>query len=1066
MSSISSTTVSLFCSHSDSSNERARRLGTTGGAALSRIVDLNRLARFLNPPMYRVGLLACFCLAVALLPSALQAKSQATTGLIRGVVRDPTGEPVAGAQVTVLHLETGLRRTLVTTERGIFVAALLPVGTYDLLARSPGQFGDVRQQGVVLRLGDMVELTLQLRPVELEELLVTGETPTPLVNPAETANASRLTREAVENLPNNGRNFLDFVLLTPGVGIVQGADGDELTIGGQRGIFNNVMVDGADFNNPFFGEHRGGQRPAFTFNLNAVEEIVVVSQGAAAEFGRSAGGFVNVLTKSGTNELEGTVHYFGQFDELSADFARAGGNPDFARHQFGFTLGGPIVQDKAFFFIAYDQQESAQTKQTSRLAAITDRDAFQRLVAWTDTAFGSALTGDFGPIRRTDEARALTAKLDWNVGSRHKASLKYNHSWSEQVNGTFDVDTWGRSANGVERDFSHAVNGSFSSQPSSAVSNEVRFQWAREDRPRRYEGPTLPGTDRPFPDTGMGFADGFRFGMPFHLPIEAFDWRLQLLDNISVLAGDHLLKVGGEWNRTEKEETFIGFANGRFIFSGVDGFLNYVLKGPTYVECSDGSSSVTGRCPAETTITGPLLLFLQFAPVPPLTSPQEAGGQEIVQHELALFAQDTWKPAENLTINYGLRWEAQIQPNPITPPEEVFYGPFVGRTKLGQVFPSDGTIPSDWDMFQPRLGVAWDIRGDGRHVLRANAGLYYARIPQLILTLSRTANGSVGQTISSASFLNQFGIVPPAYEELLDTQGSFPFRPDVFVTDTEFRNPRSWSFHAAYERVIGESLAALVRYQFARTEHLFRFVNRNDPVFGSPWRTGLPSEPAASDTLNGIGALTVLESTASSVYHGATVGLKGSISDRVEFESHYTLAFDRSDDDNERDPFTLRYVRPDRLDREWGWSDRDQRHRFDAWLLARIPGEVMLTSRVSASTAQPVSEGCGSGNVGTGERAKITFGPDSDRICPDGTILRRNTLRKENSFFSWDLRLSRTFDLAPRGKLEAIFEVFNLLNTDNFRDPSPVEPLFNFDSTIRSGLGDPRRVQLGARWRF
>src|SRR5467141_3852662 len=131
----------------------------------------------------------------------------------------------------------------------------------------------------------------------------------------------------MEGLPNNGRNFLEFTKLTPGVTIVQGPDGDELSINGQKGISNNVSVDGADFNNPFFGEQRGGQRPAFTFNLDAVKEMGVVADGANAEFGRSSGGFVNVVTKSGTNDLRGTAHYYGKTDALSGTPTAHPGNP-------------------------------------------------------------------------------------------------------------------------------------------------------------------------------------------------------------------------------------------------------------------------------------------------------------------------------------------------------------------------------------------------------------------------------------------------------------------------------------------------------------------------------------------------------------------------------------------------------------------------------------------------------------------------------------------------------------------------------------------------------------------
>src|SRR5688500_19068624 len=163
-------------------------------------------------------------------------------------------------------------------------------------------------------------MTLQARAVELATVSDTGEAP--LVDATQTEAATRISREAIEGLPNNGRNYLNLTLLTPNVAIVQGPDGDELSVGGQRGIHNNVSVDGADFNNPFFGEQRGGQRPAFTFNLDAVQEMVVIANGANAEFGRSGGGFVNVITKSGTNDLGGSAPYYGKSDALCKDFAR------------------------------------------------------------------------------------------------------------------------------------------------------------------------------------------------------------------------------------------------------------------------------------------------------------------------------------------------------------------------------------------------------------------------------------------------------------------------------------------------------------------------------------------------------------------------------------------------------------------------------------------------------------------------------------------------------------------------------------------------------------------------
>jgi hypothetical protein len=232
-------------------------------------------------------------------------------------------------------------------------------------------------------------------------------------------------------------------------------------------------------------------------------------------------------------------------------------------------------------------------------------------------------------------------------------------------------------------------------------------------------------------------------------------------------------------------------------------------------------------------------------------------------------------------------------------------------------------------------------------------------------------------------------------------------------------------------------------------------------VFGAPWATGLAGG-------NGIGTLTVIQSTAKSRYNSVTAEIRRVGSQRFQFQANYTLSFDKSDDDNERDPFTFRYARADSLQKEYNWSDRDQRHRFNIWALAILPGDFYLNNRMSAYSAQPASELCGEDpasstfNQPTGQRANLP----SDRICPDGHVLQRNTIRRDNAFFSWDIRLSRPFNLGRQGTFEAIFEVFNVTNADNFKDPASGGTFLNFDGTIRSGLGEPRQFQVGGRYLF
>src|SRR5205807_6144371 len=186
------------------------------------------------------------------------------------------------------------------------------------------------------------------------------------------------------------------------------------------------------------GEQRGGQRPPFTFNLDAVQEVVVTAGGASAEFGRSGSGFVNVITKSGTNELKGSLHYFGKYDWLSADLAHGTQTltPDFRQHQFGFTLGGPLKRDKAFFFIAYDQQVYDEIKQKARPSS----PALDSLTRWMDTAFAGALRGDFGPIARTDDARAGLVKSGWRPSDRHTLPPKYTLAGPQRGNGACGLD--------------------------------------------------------------------------------------------------------------------------------------------------------------------------------------------------------------------------------------------------------------------------------------------------------------------------------------------------------------------------------------------------------------------------------------------------------------------------------------------------------------------------------------------------------------------------------------------------------------------------------------------------
>jgi hypothetical protein len=994
--------------------------------------------------MRHASVIRSFLVFLVLVPTLAFAQSQATTGVIEGTVSDATGGVLPGVTVTLRNVATNFEQVQVTDSSGRFRGVLLPLGPYEVKASLEG-FAPQVLRGIELGVGQTRTLDVRLgQAVTAEEIVVTAEAP--LIETARTEGATRLSEEAVSDLPNNGRNFLELTKLTPGVTIVQGPDGDELSVNGQKGISNNVSVDGADFNNPFFGEQRGGQRPAFTFNLDAVKELVVVADGANAEFGRSQSGFINVITKSGTNDLRATAHFVLKNDALSSNPQRPDGTEapkfDSSQYQTGFTLGGPLVQDRIFYFTAFDFQKANTTKQT---------DPLRIEQAVVDVFAGLGSPGENLPIERTNDARVFLAKGDWNLSANHLATLRYNYTWAEQANGTFDVDSWGRSANAIEQDSSHAGTGSLISTLRSDLLNEFRFQYAREDRPRPYNGPDIAGQDRPLPDTAFDFGSSYRFGMPFFIPVEYYDTRLQLNDNMSWLFGAHSIKAGVEYNQVDSTQTFLGFANGRYIFDSTAGFLEDVRNGTN----------------------NHVLLYLQQAGVGDV-SVEEAGTQSILQKEPAVFLQDSWQATPNLNVQYGLRWEAQIQPDVITPADEVFFAPFIGKTVGGVEFPSNGEIPSDTSMWQPRLGLSWNPGGDGRKVLRANAGIFYGRVPGLTLASSRSTNGSRGQTIFRSSAVNFDGCLP-VYPNLLSPSCvGAPDHPDVFVFDEDFQNPRTTSASLSWEQEVISDYSVLVKYNYAKGEQITRFTNGNDPLLwegepaGCTFACGPFSNGLGPGGANGIGVLTVVSSTAKSQYHGLTVGLTKRPTRNISFQAYYTYSKDKSDDDNERDPFSFRYAKITDLDAEYHYSDRDQRHRFNSWLLWNAPMGVDVNVRYSYRSAQPKSLACvvSVAFCGTDAFGNSRFMADAaapaDRINPDGSVTRRNLGRKDNEFSSLDFRLSKQFAVGGI-TLEPAIDVFNLFNSKNLRRPEVTSLVFNFDGTVQSGVGDPRQMQLALR---
>src|SRR5215471_1714903 len=295
-------------------------------------------------------LCACFVLALGMcFASTAWAQAQITSGTVQGDVLDEKGGSIASASVEAKNLDTNFTQTETTNTDGHFAFLSLAPGRYTLMINKQG-FATVLQQNVNLTVGQTINIPVTLKISAVAQQIVV--TDVPVIEVTKTESASTLDELTVSSTPVLGRKFEDLLTLTPGVSITQGPDGDEININGQRGIFNNISLDGGDYNNGFFGEQMGGQRAAVDITLEAVKEFQIVASGANAEFGRTAGGVVNVLTKSGTNTVHGSVFEYFRTEALTA--ATSDGKPldGFRRHQFGGSFGGPIVKDKLFFFAA------------------------------------------------------------------------------------------------------------------------------------------------------------------------------------------------------------------------------------------------------------------------------------------------------------------------------------------------------------------------------------------------------------------------------------------------------------------------------------------------------------------------------------------------------------------------------------------------------------------------------------------------------------------------------------------------------------------------------------------
>jgi len=1038
-------------------------------------------------------------------------QAQFTTGTLQGDVLDEKGGSVAGATVEIKNLDTNYSRTETTNNDGHFEALNLAPGRYTITVSKSG-FTTILQENINLTVGQVLTIPFTVKVSSVAQQIVV--TDVPVVEVTATESSSTLTEKAIEGTPVLGRKFEDLLTLTPGVSISQGPDGDEININGQRGIFNNISLDGGDYNNGFFGEQAGGQRAAVDITLEAVKEFQIVASGANAEFGRTAGGVVNVITKSGTNNFHASAFEYFRTEALTA--AASDGTPltGFRRNQFGGSAGGPIKKDKLFVFGATEGiiEDLTRHNLSTPLGTpcgvsnpvfgsnITDAQISASPDCQRQTLlnfFKSTFNENEGlPVIHQVRNASVFARVDYNVNAKNQIFLTYSFDRSNNTNQTFDVPTYGATANGIEG-ASHiqTVNLNGVSTISNNLINEAHFTYSRETRPRAAVDKAS------VPDTAMGFATNFRFGQPFFIEptVDELTDRHDVRDNISLIRGKHTYKFGGEWLHTYNNQIFRGFFNGRYIFDSVTGFLHYASPaslgpgfGPTAAECASGAftdiSLVTnitatggGTCPdGSGFFGGPLLLYLQHGPTTAGETLDASGASAFANEDFSLFAQDTWRIWRNFTFNYGLRWDAQHFPDTFIAPSQTAYGSNLSNP----AFPSKGKLPNQWQEFQPRVGFAWDLHGNGKSALRASWGIFNARQNMLTQVGALTTNGVQQQSIAAGTCLFTFpvagvnqcgedsaGGAPPTYPGTVPVPllapGTFPFQPGVTVFSRDYANPRVYSTNVGYEQQLIGDYALYLDGTIAKGIHLTRFINPNAGTAALP-------VTAAADTVSyanvhgvfpNLGDITDTVGSAKSLYRGFTVGMRKRYSHRFLFDANYTYSEYLDDDSNERDPFTFRYANLFDLAREYSYSDRDEKHKFNFYTVANLPWGFDANVRMQAHTAQPITDNVNGNKTGAAcsEQNSVTRFVQSGSGFVD---CGRNHLRKDNGFFTFDFGVSRPIRFGERFAVVPKLEMFNTFNNKNNINPLSAPQLFDFNGFLRVGVGDPRQAQLSVRLEF
>ena len=1026
--------------------------------------------------MMRARTMVVLCFLAALCATA--AGAQTTGGTIAGTVTDDSGAAVPGVTVTIRNAETGTQRTVVTEGDGRYQAESLQPGTYDVTAELTG-FQKVLRQGVTLNLGQraVVNLSMKVGGVE-QEVTVIGTAS--LVNTTSGGVAGVVEQQQIRDLPLNGRDFSQLTLLQPGVlstptteRSVDRGMGTQVAVAGARPNQISFILDGADVNSQ--GNQSPGSAAGGMLGVESVREFQVLINSYSAEHGRSSGGIVSAVTRSGTNAFHGAGFEFHRNDALDArtyfDPVDAP-KPPFTRNQFGGYFGGPIRSDQTFFFASYEGlvQDLTQTNivrvpsratraRTDIAAAIRPYLALYPLPNGDETGATGLYTST---VDETIREHYFVTKIDHSFSDSNSISVRYLYDDATQ-NLPDALNLWAGEQHTNNQFFTAEYQRIFTSR----LLNEARVAF---NRPFEESQSLLLFPD----DTSLYFIPGTRIGGigvsgitglgPSSETPTFFDYQSwQFIDTLTYTRGAHTFKAGVNWTTWFNDQDSSFQYGGSYAFNSLENFL------------TNRANTFEGATPGSTT------------------------DRNWQQSLIGLFVQDDFAVADRLTLNLGVRYEF------ITEPKEA-----QDRVAHMKTVLDPATTPG-YPLFEnpsyknvaPRVGFAWDVFGDSRTSLRGGAGYFYEPIL-----------GNYYRTYGNRTppYMEQANIPNPPFPNPLG--GNFVVRNRLDLFQYEANNPLRIQYNATFQREILPQLVASVGYIGSRGFHQVRNVEANHSVpeirpdgsYFFPLVNGA-TPPRRNPNFESI---RIRLTDGNSWYNGMTASLSKRFSNNLQFQGSYT--FGESKDEGSQaigssdfgNSFQPRYAY-DRTD-NYGRSDFDIRHNFVFNYSYLLPGREgasgataallngwQISGIFSARTGVPFSPVLGFDRArarprsgGAGQRptwapgfnrdAVILGGPDqyfdpNAFILPEaGTFgdVGRNVLEGPG-FSTWDMSVLKNFSFG-RYRTQLRFEVFNLLNRTNFG--LPADTVFNAQGRVESAgeitdiVGTARQMQIGLKFEF